>query len=1376
MIRQTGNAGQAINGVRLQTGLRLAAVAATVALGTTHGVVQAQTVVPVPIISNIIGLAPNVPASIPCSTDIPTFNFSPGPANYGDGCPGNQATLSAPYSVSTDSLGNIYISDYSHFALRVLYNGGAALAAAIVAANPNVSGLVPQPGLVYTLAGGSRQGSISKTGSPLNYYCNSAGTGPVALNSSGNGCPGTEAEVKPRAAAIDASGNVFFPNISGGSEVKVFFVGGTAAANLIELENPGVTPQPGYVYDVAGSGTQGYSGDGGLATVATINQLRSVAVDANENLYITDGNSTGNAANQNVRKVTAATGIMTTLAGSGGCAYPVSGTTGCTPGAIGGNDGDNGPATSATFNSPYGVLVDANGNVYVADIYNARVRVVYEGTGSIINVSSPQTGYIYTAAGGGATSAASASASGTLATQLAFSQVQSIGMDTAGNLYLFDVTNKFLWEVNAKTGIATIVGGFGPATAAATAGNYCSGTAGPKSVDTNADGCPATEANINWSGEITLDAQGNIYDTESTNAVVRKLSLNTQFPATAVGSSATQPVAFATVSATTATAENFSLQGGTASEFSDAGGDTCALNASIAADTICVFNIKFAPLAPGLREGSVSFNGSTLQQELLSGVGGAANVSIDPGTQTTIGTSLKPNGVGTDLNGNLYISDAGQNLVLKVASTGGVPVATSFSGLKAPAQIAVDGAGNIYVADSGNNRVAVLTTGNSVLSLGAGLSGPTGVAVDGLGNVYVSDTGNNRVVRIFANGGQQTLPITGLSSPAGLALDATGDLYVADKGNSRVVELGISSSQATVNLGTATFTPSGIAVDAAGDLYVTDATNLQVLSYAAGSTNSNPILTGLTAPVGIAVDVNGSVYVADTGAAGAIALNRALGNITYPVTNVLQINPAPIKFTDTGNQPLIFTGTTYASNVTVPFSLASAASNGCLLGSTNAIPVAGNCLVTANFAPTVAGTDTDTIAPITNAANNANVSAVLSGLAIYLTSTSTTINVTSPTTTSYSYGQTLTVTATTTLNSNVGIPTGSFIFTVDGSQQPPIPFGSTSTTTTTLTATITLGNLTVGAHSVSVNQIFTAPPYLYASSGVSLNFSVLKAQTTTTLTAVPSSSGPNVSTTFTSTTTLATGSGATGTVNFYSGTTLVNPSPIVINSATGVASYVATSTYVFPSNSFTAVYSGDPNFSGSTSSALQPTGNFTLTTPFTVVNIPQGGNVTNSIVLTPYFGYSGTITPTCSGLPAYATCNFQPVSAVVSGTAQVPFTIYIYTSTTVTAENHPNMDGSRLTLAMLSPLGLLALAFARRRRLLGGHVLMTLAIALSLGAAVGLSGCTNPVGHPFTPVTPASSDTVTVTLKDNNTPPVSRSINFTLNVCNINVGTSCQTF
>jgi sugar lactone lactonase YvrE len=916
MKQHNGNGGQAMRRADTWRGLRFAG--AMLAFSAAAACAQAPVVVPIPFVTTIVGVAPGG-TSTACTNDIPTFAIAPGPIHYGDGCVGTQATLSAPYSVSTDLLGNVYISDYNHFALRVLYNGGAALSAAIVAANPNVANLVPKPGNVYTLAGGSRQGTITKTGSPLAYYCNSAGTGPSTLVSNGNNCPGTEAEVKPRSAAIDADGNVFFPNISGGTEFKVFYVGGTAAAKLIMLENPTLSSVlPGYVYQIAGSGTQGWGGDGGLATNAAVNQLRAIAVDSNENLYLSDGNTNGATANNNIRKVNGTTGIITTLAGSGNCTYPVSGTTGCPEGTVNAPDGDNGPATSASFTTAYGVWVDANNNVYVADVYNGRIRVIYQGTGSILGVTNPQTGYIYTVAGGGATSAAMPAASGTLATQLAFGQVQSGGIDPAGNLYLYDTTNRYLWRIDGKTGIATILGGLGATGVAAPSGSFCSGTAGPKSMDTGGDGCPATEAAISLSGEIVFDAQGNIYQADSTNSVVRKLSFNTQFPATAAGSTSTQPVAFATLSAGNFTAENFSLQGGAGSEFSDAGGDTCALNAVIGADTTCVFNVQFAPAQAGLRTGSMALTGSAISS-YLGGVGLAANVSVDPGTQTTIGASLTANGVGVDLLGNLYVSDSSSGTVKKVAAVGGTP-ATLIAGLNAPAQIAVDGKGNVYVADAGNNRVAMTSgAGGTVTAIGAGLSAPTGVAVDAVGNVYISDTGNNRVVRVFATGGQQTLPITGLTAPAGLALDSAGDLFVADYGNSRVVELGANASQTTINLGTTAFAPDGISVDAAGDLYVIDATHSQVLSYAAGSTNGNPELTGLTAPVGIAVDTNGSVYVAQSSAnGGVVALNRAGGNITYPVTNVGQANASPITFTDTGNQPLIFTGTAYASNVTAP--------------------------------------------------------------------------------------------------------------------------------------------------------------------------------------------------------------------------------------------------------------------------------------------------------------------------------------------------------------------------------------------------------------------------------------------------------------------------
>lgn len=1374
MTGQTGRNGRAMKMMTAMTGLCLAAAAIT--LATASGV--AQNVVPVPIVTNLVGIAPGGSvAACGTTTDIPTFAANPGPFHVGDGCPGTQATLFTPYSATVDSLGNIYISDYGHFSLRVLYNGGAALSAAIVAANPNVAGLVPQPGKVYELAGGSRQGNITQTGNPLKYYCSGQGAGPIASNNTGLGCPGTEAEVKPRQVAIDADGNIFFPNIAGGTQIKVLYVGGAAAAKLIQLENPTLTgsPQPGYLYSVAGAGTTGYSGDGGLASLATFIVLRSVAVDANENLYISDGTTGGAAAGYTIRKVNGTTGIITTIAGGAGCVQPVAATVGCPVGVTGGSDGDNGPATSATLTGPYSVWLDANNNVYFADSMNARIRVVYQGSGSLVGITNPQNGYIYTVAGGGATNASVPTASGTPATQLAFGQILSGGIDFAGNLYLFDGINKYVWKVDGKTGIATILGGVGPTALAAAAGAYCSGAAGPKSTSTAGDGCPATQAAMAYTGAISFDAQGNIYETESTNAVVRKLSFNTQFPSTAVGASSTQPLAYATVSSSTVTAETFSIQGQSGSEFADAGGGTCALNSLIAADTTCVFNVKFSPAAAGSRNGNLGLAGPNTSNA-LTGLGLAATVSVGPGSQATIGSGSKPSGVGTDSLGNLYVSDTTSGTVKKVSAAGGTP-ATLITGLSKPAQIAVDGKGTVYVADAGNNRIATApAAGGAATSIGSGFSAPTGVVVDGLGNVYVADTGNNRVVKLGAAGGQATLPISGLSAPQGLAIDTAGNLFVADSGNKRVVELGATTGQLTLNLGTTTFTPTAVAVDAAGDLYVTDSTNLQVTSFATGSTNGNPIVTGLVTPAGLAIDVNGSLYIADSGATGVVALNRAVGNITYPVTNVGQVNPASLTLSNSGNQPLSFAGTSLASNVTVPYSLASASSNGCQLGTANAIAPGGSCLITASFAPTTPATYIDTITPNTNAANNGSVSAVLSGLAVHLTSTTTTLSVTSPATSPYYYGQTLVITATTTLGSNVGVPLGNFVFTVDGRQQPAVSFGSTSTSTTVLTATLTLTGLTVGAHSVSVNEIFTAPPYLYASSPSSLNFSVLKALTTTTLTAVPSSSGATVSTTFTATVTPSTASGATGTISFYSGTTLLNAAPIAISPTTGIATYSSPLT-AFPSNSFSAVYSGDANFATSTSTTLSPAGNFNLTTPTAVVNIPQGGNVTNSIVLTPYFGYTGTVTPTCSGLPKYANCSFQPVTVAVSGTSQVQFTISIYTNTTEIGRNEIGGGSNGIAWAALSPLGLLAFVLARRKRLPGNGAWIALALLVSLCGAVALSGCTNPVEVPNpSVVTPASTQSIVVTMADKNTPQLSRSIPFTLNVCNASVTSTCQTF
>ncbi|TMI03402.1 MAG: hypothetical protein E6H43_04475, partial [Betaproteobacteria bacterium] len=147
---------------------------------------------------------------------------------------------------------------------------------------------------------------------------------------------------------------------------------------------------------VAGGG----AGDGGDATIANLNSPASVAVDSSGNLYIAD------LGNERIRKIAAATGIITTVAGNG----------------VFGFAGDGGAATNANLSVPTGVAVDASGNLYIADNSNHRIRKVTAATGIITTVAgngSPS----FAGDGGAATSASLNSPSG-------------VALDASGNLYI----------------------------------------------------------------------------------------------------------------------------------------------------------------------------------------------------------------------------------------------------------------------------------------------------------------------------------------------------------------------------------------------------------------------------------------------------------------------------------------------------------------------------------------------------------------------------------------------------------------------------------------------------------------------------------------------------------------------------------------------------------------------------------------------------------------------------------------------------------------------------------------------------------------------------------------------------------------------------
>jgi len=166
-----------------------------------------------------------------------------------------------------------------------------------------------------------------------------------------------------------------------------------------------------------------------------------------------------------------------------------------------------------------------------------------------------------------------------------------------------------------------------------------------------------------------------------------------------------------------------------------------------------------------------------------------------------------------------------------------------FAGLNHPFGVALDTAGTVYVADADNNRVVKLAAGASAQTvlpfvrgdlISAGLYHPNGVAVDTAGGVYVTDADQNRVVKLAVGASTQTeLPFAGLHYPFGVAVDTAGTVYVADGDNDRVVKLAAGASAQTVLPFAGLHQPYGVAVDAAGNIYVTDLNNNRVLKLPA---------------------------------------------------------------------------------------------------------------------------------------------------------------------------------------------------------------------------------------------------------------------------------------------------------------------------------------------------------------------------------------------------------------------------------------------------------------------------------------------------------------------------------------------------------------
>jgi len=226
-----------------------------------------------------------------------------------------------------------------------------------------------------------------------------------------------------------------------------------------------------------------------------------------------------------------------------------------------------------------------------------------------------------------------------------------------------------------------------------------------------------------------------------------------------------------------------------------------------------------------------------------------------------------PTGVAVDSSGNLYIADSGNNVVRKVANgtittfAGSNSVGAGYSGdtgtatgaqLNNPVGVAADASGNVYIADAGNNVVRQVYSGN-IITAAVGFTHPDGVAVDSSGNLYVADTVARRIVKL-SGGVYTTIAGNGngafggddgpgaqaaLNAPMGVAVDASGNVYIADTLNGRIRKLTPSGTITTIagtgalyfsgDQGPATqaamYFPRGVAVDPSGNIYIADTAN-----------------------------------------------------------------------------------------------------------------------------------------------------------------------------------------------------------------------------------------------------------------------------------------------------------------------------------------------------------------------------------------------------------------------------------------------------------------------------------------------------------------------------------------------------------------------
>jgi sugar lactone lactonase YvrE len=604
----------------------------------------------------------------------------------GDGGAAQTAQLRGAFGVAVDSVGNTYIADTNNHRIRKVSaagfistvagtgkagfsgDGGAGTAAQL----QSPSGLVMDflGNLFIADQGNNRVRMLTPDGT----ISTVAGNG--AAGSGGDGGLATAAQLnQPMGVALDRQNNLIISEFAGHRVRRIV---------------------NGVISTVAGTGTAGYSGDGGIGPAAQLNKPAGLAVDSLNNLYIAD------SGNHRVRIMSITSSVIGILAGDG------------TPGFTG--DGDF--SFFAEVNAPMGLSVDGQDNLYIADTGNNRVRLV----------STQRT--ITTVFGNGTSGYAGDSG---LATLAQFDSPRGVAMDQGGTLYIADTNNNRIRKVTPTGFITTFAGnGFagsccdgGSATSAQItkpygvavdpkgnvliadtfgnrirkvdpATNVITNLAGYGSAGFGGDGDLAIYAIFNQPRGVAADALGNVYIADTLNNRIRQIDLSGK-----MGTIAGTGVA------------GFSGDGGSAS--------TARLNNPSAIAIDGAGNIYIADTGNG-RVRKIDTGGRIFTIAGSSNTGSNGNGDGLGATAPTAFLS-KPTSVAVDARGNVFISELDTGRVRVVTTDGIIRTAV----------------GNGILGYSGDNGSGT----------DAQINGVEGLGVDAAGNLFIGDTANHRVRRVI---------------------------------------------------------------------------------------------------------------------------------------------------------------------------------------------------------------------------------------------------------------------------------------------------------------------------------------------------------------------------------------------------------------------------------------------------------------------------------------------------------------------------------------------------------------------------------------------------------------------------------------------------